>query len=460
MHCLSSKGKAGYEGRLFSVQKITKKETGGEPVPGAEIQPPAPRLLVEAYGLFSGHEGNASTSLENVLVTAGVRELVTLPEGKYKKGDTFKVEFDANYGRFAAEYEVTGTARILKTTCTTVKRRVSVVKAKKGVPLKIENWEEEIAFDPKRALPVSRKLKYVVTAPRQRIEATFEAEATAIEKLSPLKTKAEVARWEPAFALQNALADGRAEGIRKAMGGVDREGDFGPLVVYGEFILERIAERAKIVEGLSRKAMPENRTHYALYVPKGYDAKQAHILVLALHGSGGKAEPMAKVWEPFAEAHRAVVVAPKSLGSTWQTDLDLAVIRKILTEVRGVYNIAEGKGVLFGFSAGAAMSFTTHFFLEEHAFQAVVAACGFMEMAKLRGRINAGLEKYMPKIKDLPYYLLTGEKDFAKGGVKSDRDYLTKHGAKVNFVEVPKMGHTFSAKLMPPIQEWLVKVFE
>ncbi|MHC5082227.1 MAG: hypothetical protein ACYTHN_24750, partial [Planctomycetota bacterium] len=27
MHCLSSKGKAGYEGRLFSVQKITKKET-------------------------------------------------------------------------------------------------------------------------------------------------------------------------------------------------------------------------------------------------------------------------------------------------------------------------------------------------------------------------------------------------------------------------------------------------
>jgi len=460
VHLIRSSGKSAYGGRFFSSFHPTRSASGGEETPLEEIPPGRPALLEGDYSPRSGNKDNENVSIEAILAMEGFRELVLLPDRKYKKGESFRVEFKANYGTFASEYKVTGTCKIQKKTCVIVQRTVSLVKAKPRISLKVESWEEEIAFETRMGIPLRRKLHYVLTATGQRGETSFEAEATEVKKLQSYDYKKEEKRWAPAFALKKALDQGMPDPIRESLKAIGTEGDFAPLARYADHIAGTITARLKVQKGLTTQKMEERSTHYCLYVPKDYDPAEKYGLVLALHGAGGRALPMAQVWMPFADENKAVVLAPKSSGSSWNTGSDVTVIRQALGEVVHVYSIDEKKIAVFGFSAGAALSYVVHFFMEGFEFRAVIPVCGHMQMAKVRTGISKELDTYKPKMQGRHFYLLTGERDHCRAGVKGDKSFLEKQGAKVEFKEVPGMGHTFSVKLMPPIYEWLLEAFK
>ena len=288
---------------------------------------------------------------------------------------------------------------------------------------------------------------------------TFEIAATKMKKLSARDVKAFGESWKNAQALNKSIAGGTPDEINMAAAEVESDGDFGALVVYAEAFIEIGSERREVRTGLNTLKMPENRSYYWLYVPQDYDPKKEYILILGLHGAGGRAKPLAQVWIKFADANGAIVVAPKSVGRSWNTGSDAIVIAKAVKEVCSVYNIARNKRAVFGFSAGAAISYFTHFLIEDIHFQALIAACGHMQMAKLRGEISKNVDKYADRIKGVRFCLVTGSKDHARGGVKTDSDFLKKHGGIVKFTQVEGMGHSFGPTLMPPLYEWLSAAF-
>ncbi len=54
-----------------------------------------------------------------------------------------------------------------------------------------------------------------------------------------------------------------------------------------------------------------------LFVPRGYDAAQPAPLVVCLHGAGGQAAHRIDRLRPHAERTGALLLAPDSLGATW-----------------------------------------------------------------------------------------------------------------------------------------------
>jgi phospholipase/carboxylesterase len=100
-----------------------------------------------------------------------------------------------------------------------------------------------------------------------------------------------------------------------------------------------------------------------LYVPMTIDPRRPAPLIVALHGAGGHAENAMRLTTVHAERIGAVVVAPKSLGMTWdviETRLgpDVESLDDALARVFAHYSIDATRVAVSGFSDGASYALT------------------------------------------------------------------------------------------------------
>jgi predicted esterase len=91
------------------------------------------------------------------------------------------------------------------------------------------------------------------------------------------------------------------------------------------------------------------------YVPEPADGRP-YRLVLLLHGAGGAARDGLDLLLPFADEHRLLLVAPKSIAATWDLIVvglgpDVRRIDRVLQEIIGGYPIEQL--AIGGFSDGA-----------------------------------------------------------------------------------------------------------
>jgi len=111
--------------------------------------------------------------------------------------------------------------------------------------------------------------------------------------------------------------------------------------------------------GLRAVTLPGNSARNAwLYVPASYQPARPMPLVVALHGAGGVAQGPVTLLSAYAEESGFLLIAPESLGSTWDAIYalfgpDLATIDALLRYAFDHCAVDPARLVLEGFSDGA-----------------------------------------------------------------------------------------------------------
>lgn len=100
-----------------------------------------------------------------------------------------------------------------------------------------------------------------------------------------------------------------------------------------------------------------------LFVPSGYDATRPAPLVVCLHGAGGAGAHRIDPLRPHAERHGALLVAPDSLGASWdvirgEIGPDVRRIDAALAYVFARFAVDPARIALEGFSDGASYALT------------------------------------------------------------------------------------------------------
>ncbi len=118
-----------------------------------------------------------------------------------------------------------------------------------------------------------------------------------------------------------------------------------------------------------------HRTLY-LYTPAELGDSPAPLL-LALHGSYGKAEEMVERWMPMARANGFIVAAPVARKpAAWQIRADSPqFMRAVVDEVERMHPIDRRRIYLFGHSGGAVYALTLSM-LESEYFAATAVFAG------------------------------------------------------------------------------------
>ena len=94
---------------------------------------------------------------------------------------------------------------------------------------------------------------------------------------------------------------------------------------------------------------------YSIRVPQGYDAHEARLLVIGLHGQGGSHDRFMQVMLRAGYLGKAALVAPDALaGKAWGA-ADVGRVAELVREVAG--RVRAHRTLLFGYSRGAYFAF-------------------------------------------------------------------------------------------------------
>ena len=127
-----------------------------------------------------------------------------------------------------------------------------------------------------------------------------------------------------------------------------------------------------------------------LYVPRDYRHDDPRALVMTLHGAGGTARHALDLFLPLADEARLLVLAPQSLGSTWDVILggygpDVASIDDALEQTFARYAVDPRRIAIGGFSDGASYALSLGL-TNGDLFSAVLAfSPGFAAAGERRG---------------------------------------------------------------------------
>jgi predicted esterase len=105
------------------------------------------------------------------------------------------------------------------------------------------------------------------------------------------------------------------------------------------------------------------RAGAVLYVPQSYEPRRAVPLIVLLHGAGGGPEKLIQLLTPHADRTGTIVVAPKSLGQSWdliagRMGPDVERIDDLLEGIFSSYSIDPKHVCVSGFSDGASYALT------------------------------------------------------------------------------------------------------
>jgi len=223
------------------------------------------------------------------------------------------------------------------------------------------------------------------------------------------------------------------------IGTVDNDADLDPLRGDPRFAAARDRVAASAAERMGQFQDAAKQTPPTIVLPPKHDAAKPVPLVIALHGTGGTGQGIAKVYEDACADLGAILVAPDALrpagggGYSWVFRDEAAwYIPWLVERVRSEHNV--GPVILTGYSQGANIAFMLGQ-AQPGVFDAVVPVNGHYES-----------DVAAPPSEDGPaWYLIIGERDpWAKTYADAERDFR-KAGMAVARADIPRRGHELPA---------------
>ncbi len=221
---------------------------------------------------------------------------------------------------------------------------------------------------------------------------------------------------------------------------LDSDSDLAALKQLPEYaaILERVrANQVAEREAFRRqvKAHPPE-----LVPPRRLDPNKPAPLILALHGRGGRGEPMMQLWKTVARQFGAVLAVPEALnpyasGFQWGTQEETAYQTLQAIEVAAAkYPIDRDCVVLMGFSQGGRRSIST-------AFRHPESFAGVIVMGSAMDRETSFPE--VPAAKLPRFFFMVGDQDGVVDRTRETSKRFAERGITQRLVVYPGLGHTF-----------------
>ncbi|MGA2408979.1 MAG: prolyl oligopeptidase family serine peptidase [Candidatus Binataceae bacterium] len=190
---------------------------------------------------------------------------------------------------------------------------------------------------------------------------------------------------------------------------------------------------------IQHKRTPEHG-EYTLFVPDDYSAAKQWPLIVCLHGGYGEGFEYIWTWLRPGRSNGCILLAPKSLGVTWEMNMqsvDTHSVLAMLREVGQQYSIDQSRVYLTGLSDGGI--FTYILGLEHPEL--------FAGLAPVAGALHLGVDPMLRegRGKNLPLFVIHGVHDFIfpVTFTRQTCKLLTDLGYNVRYDELPDWGHAF-----------------
>jgi phospholipase/carboxylesterase len=192
--------------------------------------------------------------------------------------------------------------------------------------------------------------------------------------------------------------------------------------------------------GFIQRERDEERAEYTLYIPEDYSADRPLPMIVALHGGYGQGSEYIWTWLRPARSCGYAILAPKSLGNTWDMSVpsrDTRSVTRMYEEVAREYSIDSDRVYLSGLSDGGI--FTYILGLERSEL--------FRGLAPIAGALHLVVDQMLRegRGKDTPIFVVHGVHDFIfpVTFTRQTCDLLKQIGYSVTYEELPEWGHAF-----------------
>ena len=192
--------------------------------------------------------------------------------------------------------------------------------------------------------------------------------------------------------------------------------------------------------GFVQRKRNQERSDYTLYVPEDYLQEKPLPLIIALHGGYGQGYEYIWTWLRSARSRGYAVLAPKSLGDTWDMSVpssDTRSVLRMLNEVSNEYSIDPARVYLTGLSDGGI--FTYILGLEQTQL--------FRSLAPIAGVLHPAVDPMLRqgRGKDTPMLVVHGVHDFIfpVAFTRQTCKLLKDIGYQVTYEELPEWGHAY-----------------
>ena len=190
--------------------------------------------------------------------------------------------------------------------------------------------------------------------------------------------------------------------------------------------------------GFIQRVRNDERSDYTLYIPEDYSPERPLPLIVALHGAYGQGSEYVWTWLRPARSRGYAILAPKSLGDTWDmraSSIDTRSVVRMFGEVTSEYSIDRDRVYLSGLSDGGI--FTYMLGLERsQLFRGIAPVAGALHQA-VDWMLREG------RGKDTPIFVVHGVHDFIfpVAFTRQTCDLLKQIGYDVTYEELPEWGH-------------------
>jgi len=192
--------------------------------------------------------------------------------------------------------------------------------------------------------------------------------------------------------------------------------------------------------GFIQRERNDERSEYTLYIPEDYSPDKPLPLIVALHGGYGQGSEYVWTWLRPARSRGYAILAPKSLGNTWDMtvpSLDTRSVMRMFDEVTRDYSIDRARVYLSGLSDGGI--FTYILGLEQSQL--------FRGLAPVAGALHLAVDQMLRegRGKDTPIFVVHGVHDFIfpVTFTRQTCNLLKQIGYNVTYEELPEWGHAF-----------------
>jgi len=179
------------------------------------------------------------------------------------------------------------------------------------------------------------------------------------------------------------------------------------------------------------------RTYYR-FVPERPAGSPPAPLLITLHGSGADGRSLVEKWKKLAQKEGVVLAGPDATNREgWNTKTDGPVFfHDLVEDLRGALPIDSRRVYLFGYSAGAVLTFFIAS-LESEYFAAAVSNAGSLP-AEHQSVLAYATRK-------IPILLVVGSQDpfFPVPVVEATRDVLDSRGFPVELRIIPNHTHAY-----------------
>ncbi len=197
-------------------------------------------------------------------------------------------------------------------------------------------------------------------------------------------------------------------------------------------------KRQGAAESARRGQITDDRSDYTLYIPEDYSPERPLPLIVALHGGYGQGYEYVWTWLRPARSRGYAILAPKSLGETWDMrapSTDTRSVVRMLDEIASEYSIDRDRVYLSGLSDGGI--FTYLLGLEQSQL--------FRGIAPVAGALHQAVDRMLRegRGKDTPIFVVHGVHDFIfpVSFTRQTCDLLKQIGYDVTYEELPDWGH-------------------